>query len=92
VPRKNERQKKAGLLNWEIDALSAEPSEQVRRNGKITRVMIATGSTMVLDSSGTCNGERRIAVEMRSSMLRECMTGTRSKFADDLSMLFGVCR
>jgi hypothetical protein len=62
VPRKNERQKKAGLLNWEIDALSAEPSEQVKRNGKITRVMIATGSTMVLDSSGTCDGERRIAV------------------------------
>jgi hypothetical protein len=30
--------------------------------GKISRVTIATGSTMVLDSSGTCDGESRMAV------------------------------
>jgi hypothetical protein len=29
---------------------------------KISRVTIATGSTMVLDSSGTSDGERRTAV------------------------------
>jgi hypothetical protein len=29
---------------------------------KISRVRIVTGSTMVLDSSGTCDGERRMAV------------------------------
>ncbi len=29
---------------------------------KISRVTIATGSTMVLDSSGACDGERRMAM------------------------------
>jgi|SRR5580704_2312082 len=60
--RQNEWQKKDGLLNWKIGAVSAETCEQVKRNRKTSRVTIATGSTMVLDSSGFCDGERRMAV------------------------------
>jgi hypothetical protein len=40
------------------------PSYVSRQSGteKISRVTIATGSTIVVDSSGTCNGERRMAM------------------------------
>src|ERR1700681_218445 len=52
--RENEWQKKGGLLTGKIGAVSAETCEQVKRNRKTSRVTIATGSTMVLDSSGSC--------------------------------------
>jgi len=39
---------------------------------------------MVLDSNGSCDGERRMLCEMRSAMLLERMTATRWKLADDL--------
>jgi hypothetical protein len=38
---------------------------------------------MVLDSNGSCDGERRMLCEMRSAMLLERMTATRWKLADD---------
>ncbi len=40
------------------------PSYVSRQSGteKISRVTVATGSTIVLDSSGTCDGERWMAV------------------------------
>jgi hypothetical protein len=48
------------LAYWtgKVGAVSAELCELVRRNRKkISRVTIATGFTMVPDSSGTCGGE-----------------------------------
>jgi len=36
--------------------------EQQSGREKISRATVATGYTMVLDSSGTCDGERRMAV------------------------------
>jgi hypothetical protein len=45
---------------------------------KISRVTIATGSKMVLDSSGSCDGDRRMAVGPRRLWL-ECVTATRWK-------------
>jgi hypothetical protein len=45
-----------------IGAVSAELCEQLKRKRKISRATIATGSTMVLDSSGTSDGDSRMAV------------------------------
>jgi hypothetical protein len=62
VPRKMSWQKKAGVLNC-VDRCSIRGTE---RTGRVT---IATGSTTVLDSSGSCDGERRMAV---ASALGDC--------------------
>jgi hypothetical protein len=70
MAQKNERQKKAGLLNRE-GSVRYRPSCLSRQGGteKISRVTTATSSTMVLDSSGTCDGERRMAV---GNVLGDC--------------------
>jgi hypothetical protein len=57
-----------GLLNWEDRCgVGAETCEQVKRNKETSRVTLAIGSTMVLDSSGSGDGERRRLWEMRSA-------------------------
>jgi hypothetical protein len=50
--------------------------------------MIATGSTMVLDSSGTCDGERRMAVGMRSAIVARVRDRNPMEVADDLGHRF----
>jgi hypothetical protein len=63
MAEKNERQKKG----WPTEpgrSVRYRPSYVSRQSGteKISRVTTATSSTMVLDSSGTCDGEHRMAV------------------------------
>ena len=61
-PEKWIAEKRTGLLNWKTGAVSAEHCEQIKRTRKISRAAGRDGSTMLLDSSGTCDGERRMAV------------------------------
>ena len=79
MAQKNERQKKAGLLNRE-GSVRYRPSCLSRQGGteKISRVTTATSSTMVLDSSGTCTVSAGWLLEMCARRLwLECVTATR---------------
>jgi hypothetical protein len=64
----------------------AELREQVKRNRKNSRVKIATGSTMVLDSSGSRDDEW--LWEMRSAIVAGVRDRNSMEVADDLGHRF----
>jgi len=67
------------------------PSYVSRQSGaeKISRATIATAPTMALDSSGTCEGERRMSVGKCARRLwLECVTSNPMDIADNLGHRF----
>ena len=62
VPRKNERQKKSGLLSWKDRRGMSRGRWAARAEHKRAVVVCRrSGSTMALDSSGRSDGERGMA-------------------------------
>ena len=89
MPRKMSGRKRLAYGTGKINAVSAELCEQAKRNKKISRATIATAPTVALDSSGTCDGERRMAVEKCARRLwLECVTSNPMGIADDLGHRF----
>lgn len=71
-----------------IGAVSAELYEQQSGTEKISRVTIATSSTMVLDSSGTSAVSAAWRWEMRSAIVARVRDRNMMEVADDLGHRF----